>query len=263
MPARYAPIPSRSDPDTNPELDAAFDDSDDDDDASESHPLHPHSPSPRSSLDHTNTTLTYNFNTPVAEWDQPPPGSPPPATPFALPNSIGNSNGVIPTFSSDITPRTHSTWWGRATAFLPRLGNPTQPPRTRTMGGGTGNDGVFSNVSAKPTTSGTRVQEGLSFSLPFSKIYYLFLIQETASISSRKIPLQQHHPLMPLHKLMQRLRTILHSCFSLLPPSMIPMPFLVHQCQAQSSSTPCLQAPCLRSSGILLSAPPSNLLVLY
>jgi len=28
------------------------------------------------------------------------------------------------------------------------------------MGGGTGNDGVFRNVSAKPTTSGTRVQEG-------------------------------------------------------------------------------------------------------
>jgi len=28
------------------------------------------------------------------------------------------------------------------------------------MGGGEGNDGVFSNVSAKPTTSGTRVQDG-------------------------------------------------------------------------------------------------------
>ncbi|KIJ70086.1 hypothetical protein HYDPIDRAFT_53379, partial [Hydnomerulius pinastri MD-312] len=37
-------------------------------------------------------------------------------------------------------------------------GGATGTPRV--IGGGTRNDGVFSNVSAKPTTTGTRVQEG-------------------------------------------------------------------------------------------------------
>ena len=164
MSARYAPIPNpRTDPDTNPELDAAFDDSDDDDD-DESRPLNSHRPpSPRSSVDHSiNTVLTYDFNTPVADWDQPPPGSPPPATPHALPNSIGNSNGIVPTSMPDMSPHKHSTWWGRATAFFPWSNQSTTSTRTRVMGGGAINDGVFSNVSAKPATSGIRVQEGQS-----------------------------------------------------------------------------------------------------
>lgn len=168
MSVRYAPIPNpRTDPDTNPELDAAFDDSDDDDD-DESRPLNPHRPpSPRPSVDHnTNTILTYDFNTPVADWDRPPPGSPPAATSVSLPNSIGNSNGIIPTSTPDISPRTQTSWWRRATAFLTQSSQSTSSRTARIMGGGTGNDGVFSNVSAKPTTSGTRVQEGRSLSSP-------------------------------------------------------------------------------------------------
>ncbi|KAG8218620.1 hypothetical protein J3R82DRAFT_4284 [Butyriboletus roseoflavus] len=167
MSVRYAPIPNpRTDPDANPELDAAFDD-DDDDDVDESHLLTPHRTPSYLSIDHnTNTTLAYDFNTPVADWDQPPPGSPPPASSLALPNSIGNSNGIVPTSTHDIAPHAPTTWWSRATAFFPahyvsqfsrsRLSS----GRTRIMGGGVGNDGVFSNVSAKPTASGTRVQEG-------------------------------------------------------------------------------------------------------
>ncbi|KAG9317440.1 hypothetical protein JVU11DRAFT_1640 [Chiua virens] len=166
MPARYAPIPNpRNDPETNPELDAAFDDSDDENDIDESRPLNPHyTPSPRQSLDAPGN-ITYDFNTPVADWDQPPPGSPPPPTSLSVPNSIGNSNGDIPTFTPDMVPRQTTSLWSRATAFLPvrfisQFDQSRSSGRTRIMGGGAGNDGVFSNVSAKPTTSGTRVQEG-------------------------------------------------------------------------------------------------------
>ncbi|KAF9226591.1 hypothetical protein BS17DRAFT_775863 [Gyrodon lividus] len=184
MSIRYAPIPNpRTDPDTNPELDAAFDDSDDEDDANESHPLNPNRPSspplPSSSSSHdhnvnngaySNTPLAYDFNTPVADWEQPPPGSPPPPTSLSLPNSIGNSNGIIPVFAPDTIPRAPTSWWKRSvSAVLPsyyvsRFGFDTSGRRpsesTRVIGGGTGNDGVFSNVSAKPSTTGTRVQEG-------------------------------------------------------------------------------------------------------
>ncbi|KAH0839904.1 hypothetical protein J3R83DRAFT_856 [Lanmaoa asiatica] len=168
MSARYAPIPNpRTDQDTNPELDAAFDDSDDDDDLDESRPLNPlHTPSPRPSVDsNTHTTFTYDFNTPVADWDQPPPGSPPPATSLALPNTIGNSNGILPTSAHSTIPHAQTSWWRHATAFLPtryvpQFSQSSSSGRAQIVGGGTGNDGVFTNVSAKPTTSGTRVQEG-------------------------------------------------------------------------------------------------------
>lgn len=160
MSARYAPIPNpRTDPDTSAELDAAFGDSDDDDD--ESHPLYPHrtpsSPPPFNS----GRSLTYDFNTPVADWDQPPPGSPPPATALALPNSIGNSNGIIPT-AADVPNRTQASWSKRLlpNRFVSQLSGLASSARTRFVGGGSDNDGVFSNVSAKPTTSGARVQEG-------------------------------------------------------------------------------------------------------
>ena len=269
MSVRYAPVPNpRTDPDANPELDAAFDDSDYDDDLDESHHLNPHrSPSPPS-IDHsTNTTLTYDFDTPVADWDQPPPGSPPPVTSLALPNSIGNSNGVIPTSTHDMSPRAPTRWWGRASAFLPaRYVSQFSPfkssGRARTMGGGAGNDGVFSNVSAKPTASGTRVQEGLSLSSPPSTPPYphLFSSQVTMSTSSPKNPLQQRHPLMPLRRRTQHRHTILRSFSYLPPPFMTPMPFLAHQLKVQSSSTPCPQAPCLRSFGTHSSALPSSLL---
>ncbi|KAF9247331.1 hypothetical protein BU15DRAFT_84846 [Melanogaster broomeanus] len=180
MSIRYAPIPSpRTDLDTNAELDAAFDDSDSDHDVDETHPLNPNrppspSPLPSSSHDHNDHNVinssSYDFNTPVADWDRPPSGSPPPPTSLALPNSIGNSNGIIPSFTPDTIPRTPPSWWRRsARAVLPsyyhaQFGLDTNEirttERTRVMGGGTRNDGVFSNVSAKPSTTGIRVQEG-------------------------------------------------------------------------------------------------------
>jgi hypothetical protein len=260
MSVRYAPIPNpRTDPDTTNELDAAFDDSDDDSDLDESRPLAPPSPRP------ANTTCTYDFDTPVADWDQPPPGSPPPATTTALPNSIGNSNGIIPASTHAMIPRAPATWWRRATAFLPahrvpQFGQSRPSARARVMGGGTGNDGVFSNVSAKPTTSGTRVQDGRSLSSSMLPYPHLFSSQAIVSTSFQKNPPRQHHPLMLLPRRTQHPHTILRLSSSLLPPFTTPVPFLAHQLKAQSSSTPCPQAPCLPSSGTHSSAPPSSLL---
>lgn len=159
MSVRYAPIPNpRTDPEASNELDAAFDDSDDDDDIDESCPLNPQSSRP--SVDHN--ALTYDFNSPVADWDQPPPGSPPQVTSLALPNSIGNSNGIVPAFTHAITPHVPTTWWTRVTRHVPLFGQSRSSGRARIVGGGENNDGVFSNVSAKPTASGTRVQDGQS-----------------------------------------------------------------------------------------------------
>lgn len=264
MSVQYAPLPNpRTDPETDNELDAAFDDPDDDDDLvpDELRPLNPRSEFSRSSVDHT--SLTYDFNTPVADWDQPPPGSPPSATPLALPNSIGNSNGIIPTFTHTI-PHAPTSWWRRATAFLPSryvpFGQPRSSGRARVMGGGTGNDGVFSNVSAKPSASGVRVQAGLSrCSLSTFSYSHLFSSQVTVFTSFPKSPLQQHHRLMRLLRRTQHRHTIRHSFSSLLPPFTIPMPFLDRQLKVPSLSTPYLQAPCLLSFGTHSSAPPSSL----
>ncbi|KAL4076100.1 hypothetical protein J3A83DRAFT_4089343 [Scleroderma citrinum] len=168
MVIRYAPIPNpRTEPDVDHELNAAFDGSDDEGD-DESQPLNHDEPS---SSHHTcHQTLTYDFDSPIPDYDHPPPGSPPPPTAFALPNTIGNTNGTIPVFTSDNVPRPPTNWWKRtASAVLPsyyvsRFGLDAQSSSSGTqrhvLGGGTGNDGVFSNMSAKPSTAGIRVQEG-------------------------------------------------------------------------------------------------------
>jgi hypothetical protein len=169
MSNRYAPLPN-IDPDAplNPELEAAFDDPDDNDldDADESHPLRfssPESLPPSSSL-----PATYNFESSICDYDQPPPGSPPLPSSHAVPNEFGNSNGVIPVFTSDTVPPPPSggPWWKRtAAAVLPshyvnRFGITRGSITGRPIGGGSRNDGVFSNVAAKPS-QGVRVQEGI------------------------------------------------------------------------------------------------------
>lgn len=160
MPNRYAPLPNdpRADQHAQHELEAAFDDSDDEE-PSESHPLTTNTqPSPN-----VQVPGTYDFEN--VDYDYPPPGSPPAPSALALPNSYGNSNGLIPTFELDPSrnaPR--RTWLSRVlTSVLPsryseRLGY-TQLPLSGAVGGGTGNDGVFANVTAKPSRPVT-VQEG-------------------------------------------------------------------------------------------------------
>lgn len=173
MSNRYAPLPNpRTDPDST-ELEAAFDDQDDDDDHSgydldESSPLTYPNPSNSSS---------YNFESPICDYDQPPPGSPPEPSSHAVPNEFGNSNGIIPVFTLDsLPPPPTGPWWKRtATTILPshyvnRWGFTSEASSRTPIGGGTRNDGVFSNVAAKPS-QGVRVQEGNHQSIIYQRTY--------------------------------------------------------------------------------------------
>lgn len=168
MSNRYAPLPTNPDENLNLELEAAFDDPDDSyfvDQPDESSPLrlsHPESPPLSSPL-----PATYNFESSICDYDQPPPGSPPLPSSHAVPNEYGNSNGIIPVFAPDsIPPPPSGLWWKRtAAAVLPshyvnRWGITRGNVSGRLIGGGTRNDGVFSNVAAKPS-QGVRVQEGV------------------------------------------------------------------------------------------------------
>lgn len=170
MSNRYAPLPNpRSDRDAEHEMEAAFDNSDDEDDihnTSETQPLTSStSPSGQAQMPQTPSRIPGAYDFENVDYDYPPPGSPPPPSSFALPNNHGNSNGQIPSF--DVDPSVYGprkNWFQRTlTAVLPsryaeRLGYTRQRP-VGAIGGGTGNDGVFSNVTAKPSRPVT-VQEG-------------------------------------------------------------------------------------------------------
>lgn len=154
---------------------AAFDYSEDEDEeqnTSETQPLNTQSSSnhtrnptlpqpsqPPSSIASHNPA-TYDFEN--VDYDYPPPGSPPPPSSRALPNNIGNSNGLVPAFESVQPPR--RSWLQRTAAtFLPsrvaeRVALGPQRP-SGPVGGGSSNDGVFANVTAKPSAP-TRIQEG-------------------------------------------------------------------------------------------------------
>jgi hypothetical protein len=161
MSSRYAPLPNdpRAEGIAQHEMEAAFDDSDDEE-ISETHPLTRNSNNPPSN---NRAPGSYDFEN--VDYDYPPPGSPPAPSAVALPNNHGNSNGLIPTFepgpSHNVSQR---TWMSRVlTSVLPsryseRLGY-RQVSRTGLVGGGTRNDGVFANVTAKPSRPVT-VQEG-------------------------------------------------------------------------------------------------------
>ncbi|KAJ7507946.1 hypothetical protein B0H11DRAFT_1969429 [Mycena galericulata] len=168
MSGRYGPLPNpRTDRDIRHEMDAAFDDSDDEGDEyddSESRPLNPAPTSPPAHTQaHARSTSThvpgtYDFEN--VDYDYPPPGSPPRPSATALPNEYGNSNGLIPSFSLDSTPAPRLGWFDRtARAILPshyvqRFGLGSSQ---RVVGNNA--DGVFANVTAKPTAP-VRVQDG-------------------------------------------------------------------------------------------------------
>ncbi|KAH9899819.1 hypothetical protein C8Q73DRAFT_681127 [Cubamyces lactineus] len=191
MSARYAPLPNpHTDPDAINEMEAAFDDSDDDDDhhtpvtsrnGYQSLPNAEPEPARHSYDDdrhHTASTHapapsgTYDFENVDFDYIRPPPGSPPGPSTRALPNEFGNSNGYVPSFSqvrTDASPapsqRRGPSWFRKtAQAVLPShyvqrfgLADPERPHGP--IGGGTANDGVFANVTAKPSR-GVRIQDG-------------------------------------------------------------------------------------------------------
>jgi hypothetical protein len=156
MSLKYAPLPNpRTDSLLNNEMEAAFED-DDDDEHAESRPLNPASSS--SSIPHTPTTPgIYDFEN-FDYASLPPPGSPPRPSASALPNDIGNSNGLIPS-PSDVRPvdAPRQNWLRRTarsllpTSLVHRLHLDYELTSPGTFGGGSNNDGVFANVAAKPS----------------------------------------------------------------------------------------------------------------
>ncbi|KAF9057689.1 hypothetical protein BJ165DRAFT_1422478 [Panaeolus papilionaceus] len=166
MAHRYAPLPGQDRPaqrDREAEMQAAFDFSDDEDDDnnnSETRPLNPAPSSAPTVSAAPHVPGTYNFES--VDYDYPPPGSPPPPTSAALPNTIGNSNGYIPDFES-VHPETPRRSWLHTTlvsVMPPSLLARFDSGRTRgPIGGGTNNDGVFANVTAKPSAP-VRIQDG-------------------------------------------------------------------------------------------------------
>lgn len=167
MSSRYAPLPSNpnAQEDVSNELDAAFDDSDseDEDNITESHPLNPRTTSPpRQTVASPFNPGIYDFD---ADYDYPPPGSPPRPSAVALPNDIGNSNGIT-SFTVDSSAQTQRRgWFGRTAAsilpthYVQRFGLGQQAP-SGVVGGGGNMDGVFANVTAKPARP-VRIQEGV------------------------------------------------------------------------------------------------------
>ncbi|KAF8663488.1 hypothetical protein AX16_001056 [Volvariella volvacea WC 439] len=175
MSHRYAPVPNpRSDPnDRDGELEAAFDyseDEDDDHNISESQPLKSSSASNSGPSSHhrlspsrsqSQSATVYDFEN--VDYDFPPPGSPPRPSSMALPNNYGNSNGYVPSFDDVSSQQPRPTWFRRVLNRLPpsiadRLGGKESKPR-HPIGGGTNNDGVFSNVTAKPGRT-VRIEDG-------------------------------------------------------------------------------------------------------
>jgi hypothetical protein len=159
------------------EMDAAFDDDYKDDDHDETVPLtlHPpptpvstghHSPLPplpplHGSVDASSTppTAAYDFE---RDYDYPPPGSPPS---LAFSNDYGNSNGLLPTSPVVRSPpqqQSMSLFHRMFGSFLPQSYQRVPGASNgRPRGGGTDNDGVFANVTAKPTPPiSIRVESG-------------------------------------------------------------------------------------------------------
>lgn len=167
MRAGYSALPNpRTNPDED-EMEAAFETSDDEDDrdehAAERRPLNP----TQDDREVTVAIVNGHKRTPSAmpaaydfenvDYDFPPPGSPPPFD-RALPNnSLGNSNGIVPAGpvprpSAAFSRRRGLSW---VTRILPagvsqRLNRNSEMSRRTVIGS---RDGVFSNVTAKPTVA--------------------------------------------------------------------------------------------------------------
>lgn len=132
------------------EMDDAFDDDDNDDQQEATSLTYFHSISMAPLLFPGETDAAranaYDFE---REYDFPPPGSPPSPSTSALPNDYGNSNGYLPT-SPVIRSSPQSIFRRTFGAILPQSYYQRVPSDRRPRGGGTDNDGVFANVTAKP-----------------------------------------------------------------------------------------------------------------
>lgn len=177
--ARYAPIPNpHTDPHAQDEMEAAFLESEDEDEHDQpqtrSHNTRngysslpaadPETPPSPSREDASGAGQTYDFERVDydGEWARPPPGSPPASMQFFQVQANGNSNGIVPDLTRvarDAGRRTGG--WARSilpTRVAERLGMGGAAAEGA-VGGGMGNDGVFANVTAKPSRP-VRITEG-------------------------------------------------------------------------------------------------------
>jgi hypothetical protein len=210
MSARYAPIPNpHTDTLLNDEMEAAFEaeDEEEEEQHTESHPLNPTSTSSTPVPHSPPTPGIYDFEN-FDYASLPPPGSPPRPSSSSLPNDIGNSNGFIPS-PSDVRPvdTPRSNWLRKkARSLLPnsivhRLHLDYDSTASGIVGGGTNNDGVFANVSAKPSRQ-VQLRNGaclilispLSLPSPFCA-HPQPSHQVTMFTSFRKSHRRTHHPL--------------------------------------------------------------------
>lgn len=195
--SRYRPLLPNTAQDAERELDEAFE-SDNDDDVRFVHELTPLTNTGRSddnsalssavSSGHRRMASSvipgaYDFEREY-EYDYPPPGSPPRPSTSALPNDIGNTNGVLPTAPSKPSVPRPSFFRRIAGTVLPThyVRVPTEMGSSRVIGGGTENDGVFANVMAKPQrTRRVRTENGDIHMVPeeiqkeVPPVSYLFL----------------------------------------------------------------------------------------
>ncbi|KAG2153930.1 hypothetical protein DEU56DRAFT_725985 [Suillus clintonianus] len=163
MPAHYAPLPTQqSSRDADRELNDAFEsDGDSDDDTHFERPpssnrqrANTHSSIADPPKSTSGSTTAYDFERNY-DYDRPPPGSPPQPLSTTLPNDIGNSNGELPTSPLGTTLPRPSFLRRAVGAILPThyVRVPNNEPPAGVTGGGIQNDGVFSNVVAKPASS--------------------------------------------------------------------------------------------------------------
>ncbi|OJA09453.1 hypothetical protein AZE42_02625 [Rhizopogon vesiculosus] len=161
MPARYTALPTQqSSRDADRELNEAFESDDDDDDShhlsaqdNHAYTLSCLTDHPKSTPGSTTVPGAYDFERNY-DYDRPPPGSPPHPPTTSLPNDIGNSNGELPTSPLGTTIPRPSFLRRAVGAILPT--HYARIPTSEThevRGGGSQNDGVFSNVVAKPAPS--------------------------------------------------------------------------------------------------------------
>lgn len=182
MPGRYAPLPTQQPSrGADRELDEAFGSDDEDLEADQRHseftPLtHNTSPANRCSESSSKTgsdgagVAAYDFERDF-DYVRPPPGSPPRLSAAAVPNDIGNTNGVLSTSPVE-PPVLRPSFFRRAVgAILPthytQLPTSAGASHPAVRGGGTENDGVFSNVAAKPSAPArVRADDGNIYLIP-------------------------------------------------------------------------------------------------
>ncbi|KAF8834311.1 hypothetical protein BDN67DRAFT_985418 [Paxillus ammoniavirescens] len=158
MPAGYTPLPTQQPNwEADRELDEAFDSDGEEQSTSVTTPLaHSGSAVPAAEASKVGPAATgaYDFERDY-DYDRPPPGSPPRPSAVALPNNFGNSNGLPPSSPVGTTLPRPSFFRRAVGAILPthytRLPTSGGVSHPGVIGGGTHNDGVFANVTAKPS----------------------------------------------------------------------------------------------------------------